>query len=69
MVQKQSPEAQHQQTHELVLDYCKQISESENELNVCCCVFTCLAKTDRKLKNDSDKTQVSTAHFHLQFKH
>lgn len=31
-------------------------------------VFTCLDKTDWKLKNDSDKTWVSTTHFHLQFK-
>lgn len=52
MVLQQSPEAQHQQTHELVLDYCKQISESEYELHVC---VHMLAKTDWKLKNDSDK--------------
>lgn len=41
MVLQQSPEAQHQQTHEL--DYRKQISESEYDLHVC---VHMLAKTD-----------------------
>lgn len=39
MVLQQTPEAQQQQTHELVLDYRKQISESEYELHVCVHMF------------------------------